>query len=106
MSEQEHIIKLERKIDSVEKSVNEIKTALIGNDLTNKQGVIHDVLDHGKRIEDIEHIVVSHRIETHEQRLQSVEKKIERAQAWLLGAGFILGIIGYKAFTEISSLLK
>lgn len=87
MSEQEHIIKLERKIDSVEKSVNEIKTALIGNDLTNKHGIIHDVLDH-------------------ETRIAALEKKIDRAKAWLLGAGFILGIIGYKAFTEISSLLK
>ena len=87
MSELSNYKVLEQKIDKVEKVVDEIRTALIGSDLTNKQGIVHDIADHEKRI-------------------TSLEKKADRVQAWLLGAGFVLGLLGYKLFDSFFSSLK
>lgn len=81
-TEQQHIIALEKKIDELGKSVSEIRTALIGNDLSNKQGIVHDLTDH-------------------EHRIVALERKVDSAKYWLVGMGFGLGLAGYKIVSSL-----
>lgn len=86
-AEMHHISALEKKIDDLGKSVQEIRSALIGSDLTNKQGIVHDLADHEKRI-------------------TTLEKRVDGAKTWLIGVGFGLGIAGYKIADIVFHSLK
>lgn len=72
---------LQKKVDEMAQAIQEIKTALVGNDLTTNRGIVHE-------------------LEEYKQRLDRLEKKAEKAVAWLIGMGIGLGATGYKIVSE------
>jgi glucokinase len=48
---------LAHEIEGIKSDVKEIKGALLGNDFTNKTGLIHTIAEHHQRLTQLERIV-------------------------------------------------
>ena len=78
------LLTLEQKVESIEKTVNEVKTALVGNDYSNKLGIIHTVAEH-------------------HQRLTALERQLERGKWMLVGLSAGSGIGIYEIIKNVIS---
>ena len=74
--------KLAERLDKIEDNVSEIKTALLGNDYTNKTGLIHSIAEH-------------------HQRLNSLERLVERGKWLIIGLSAGTGIGIYEILKQI-----
>ena len=70
------------KVDRIEASVDKIVTALLGNEYSNKTGVIHTIAEH-------------------RQRLDSLERLVERGKWLIIGLSAGTGIGIYEILKQI-----
>jgi Mg2+ and Co2+ transporter CorA len=74
--------KLADKVDRIEASVEKIETALLGNEYSNKTGLIHSIAEH-------------------HQRLNSLERLVERGKWLIIGLSAGTGIGVYEILKQI-----
>lgn len=77
----EQLQKLEEKVDRIEVSLHKVSEALIGNEF-NKTGLVHTVAEH-------------------HQRLNALERQIERGKWLIIGLSAGTGIGAYEIIKNI-----
>ena len=78
----EQVEELSHRFEQVEEDVKEMKDALLGTKFNKNEGMVATVSNH-------------------EARLSSIEKRMDRAMYWLMGASAGSGIAVYKIFESL-----
>lgn len=77
----EQLLVLEEKVDRIEQTVNKVSEALIGNEF-NKTGLVHTVAEH-------------------HQRLNALERQLERGKWLVIGLSAGSGIGAYEIIKNL-----